>query len=269
MAALGLNARDNLFGPGCRANATVGRAVMLTLRNVCAAVPVSGFDRATLGHPGKYTYCIAEDEANSPWEPLHAARGLPAEVDAASVFAAEAPRQVYNEYSPTPEGILDSIAATIADPGNLIRVNLGEYVVVIGGQHRGVLAAAGWSRADVQRYLHERARLTGAEVRRAGKLPWPWDGGWTPADDELLMTLAAGPESIHVIAAGSLAGGFSAGISPYGGKTSTLVTKPIGVCIDCRDSQGPALAPSRRESGSGGESLAQGGRMTTGAGHGD
>jgi hypothetical protein len=227
VAALGLNARDNLFGPGNRANATIGRAVMLTLRNVAAMVPVTGFDRATLGHPGKYTYCIAEDETGALANLLHEGRRLRAEESAVSVFAGEAPRQVFNENSRTPEGVLDSVAATIADPGNLVRANLGEYIIVLGGQHREIIARAGWTRTGIQYYLYRHAQLSGAAIRQAGKRPWPFEGEW-PSDQEW-FPLVAGAESLHLVAAGSHTGGISAVVSPYGGKTSKLVTRRIQI----------------------------------------
>src|SRR5688500_8804302 len=68
--AIGMNAGGNAFGPGNRANATIGRAVNLTLRNAAGARP-GEIDMATLGQPGKYTFCFAENEAQSPWPPLH------------------------------------------------------------------------------------------------------------------------------------------------------------------------------------------------------
>ena len=72
---LNINARNNLFGPGNRANATIGRAIRLILMNACAAIP-GVFDRSVIGHPGKYTYCIAEAETETHWTPLHVERGF-------------------------------------------------------------------------------------------------------------------------------------------------------------------------------------------------
>ena len=100
---LGMNCEDNLFGPGWRANATIGRAVRLVMRNVIGTLP-GLLDRGTLGHPGKYTYVIAENEAESPWTPLHVERGFRADQSAVTVMSAEAPRQFYNQLSSTPEG---------------------------------------------------------------------------------------------------------------------------------------------------------------------
>ena len=87
---LNINARNNLFGPGNRANATIGRAVRLILMNACAAIP-GVFDRSVIGHPGKYTYCIAEAEGETHWTPLHVERGFQAEQSTVTVFAGESP----------------------------------------------------------------------------------------------------------------------------------------------------------------------------------
>src|SRR3989441_6597759 len=86
--ALDINAGDNLFGPGWRANATIGRAVRLVMRNVCGSRPGT-LDRGTLGHPGKLSYVIAENEAESPWTPLHVERGFRPEQSTVTVMAAE------------------------------------------------------------------------------------------------------------------------------------------------------------------------------------
>ena len=111
----GLNSGVSLFGPGHRANAAIGRAVRLVIGNVTGAAP-GVLDKATLGHAGKYTWCIAEAEETSPWEPLHVEpweplhveRGLPADQGAVTVFAGLSPIQVSNGESDRPEEILDS-----------------------------------------------------------------------------------------------------------------------------------------------------------------
>src|SRR5258708_17734966 len=98
---LDVHAGDNLFGPGWRANATIGRAVRLVMRNVCGSVPGT-LDRGTLGHPGKLSYVIAENEADSPSTPLHVERGFRAEQSTVTVIAADPPPQVYNQPPNTP-----------------------------------------------------------------------------------------------------------------------------------------------------------------------
>jgi hypothetical protein len=108
--ALGMNATHGVLGTGNRANATIGRAIRLVLINVLGCI--SGqIDRATLGHPGKFTFCLAEDEEDSPWIPLAQERGVPIGASGVTVMAAEAPRQVMNEWTQDPEEIAETIAA--------------------------------------------------------------------------------------------------------------------------------------------------------------
>ena len=117
--ALDVNAGDNLFGPGWRANLTIGRAVRLVMRNVCGSRPGT-LDRGTLGHPGKLSYVIAENEAESPWPPLHVERGFRPDQSAVTVMAAAGPRQFYNQLSNTAEGVLTTLADDMRISGNLM-----------------------------------------------------------------------------------------------------------------------------------------------------
>ena len=219
-AALGLNSGVNIFGPGNRANATIGRAVRLVLMNCFGAQP-GLLDKATVGHPGKYTYCIAEDEAGSPWEPLHVARGLAPEQSAVTVFAAEGPHQVYNESATTPERLLDTYAASLRDAGNLSGPRAGEYLVLIVPQHYRYIGAAGWTRGQVQGYLFEQARVTAADLERAGKAARRMEPG------EAAPVVAA-PDDFLVMAGGGSAGGMAAIVPPWLGKSSRAVTRAIG-----------------------------------------
>lgn len=219
VADLGINSGVNLFGAGNRANATIGRAVRLVLMNCFGAQP-GLLDKATIGHPGKYSYCIAEDEAGSPWEPLHAARGLPAAQSAVTVFAAEGPHQVFNESAQQPEDLLAGYAVALANPAGMMAAAPGEYAVVIPPQHYRYLAAAGWSRQRVQQFLFERARVTADEFVRAGK-PAGRLAEHGPAP------VVAQPGDFHVLAAGGSAGGMGCIIPPWAGKSSRAVTRPL------------------------------------------
>jgi len=107
-AKLGFNSGDNLFGPGWRANATTGRAVRLVMRNAIGTLP-GALDRGTVAHPGKYSYVIAENEAESPWAPFHVERGFKAEHSVVTCMAAEGPHQFYNQLSSTAKGVLTSL----------------------------------------------------------------------------------------------------------------------------------------------------------------
>src|SRR5207244_2630691 len=101
-------------------------------------------DRSTQGHPGKYTYCIAELEEDSPWPPLHVDRGLPREASAVTVFAAEGPHNVLSHYGETADAIVVAIADTMACLGSF---SPGESFVGAGGGAGGHSAfIPSWSR---------------------------------------------------------------------------------------------------------------------------
>ena len=116
---LDINAGDNLFGPGWRANLAIGRAVRLVMRNVCGSMP-GLLDRGTVGHPGKLSYVIAENEAESPWTPLHVERGFRPEQSTVTVMAAEGPHQFYNQLSSNAEGVLTTLADNMRISGNVM-----------------------------------------------------------------------------------------------------------------------------------------------------
>jgi hypothetical protein len=218
---LDINCGDNLFGPGWRANATIGRAVRLIMRNVIGTLP-GRLDRSTLGHPGKYTYCIAENEADSPWPPLHVERGYRPEQSTVTLFAALAPHQVYNQLSRTAEGVLTTIADNMRLSGGV--TGQPQYVVVIAGEHMRVIADDGWSKADIQRFLFEHTQNSVAHLKRTHRLPGPVQAG----DETAMRPLVETPEDVIVVAAGGRAGAFSAFIPGWGGKNaSQSVTREI------------------------------------------
>ncbi|MCE3000963.1 MAG: thioredoxin, partial [Betaproteobacteria bacterium] len=107
---LNINSGDNVFGQGWRANATIGRAIRLVMQNVIGTTP-GVLDRSSLGHPGKYTFCIAENEVDSPWPPFHTTRGFKPEHNAVTIFAALGVHQYSNGLSATPEGVLTTACA--------------------------------------------------------------------------------------------------------------------------------------------------------------
>src|SRR5262249_58181289 len=101
---IGMNARGNALGQGNRANATVGRALELVIRNVGGGRPQE-VDRATLGNPGKYTYCFPEDEEGTSWEPLSVMRGVPRGVSAVTVFAGYGLQGIVDQKSRDPDSL--------------------------------------------------------------------------------------------------------------------------------------------------------------------
>jgi len=155
---LGINSGHNAFGPGVQSNATIGRAIRLALLNIGGAIPGSG-DMSTFGAPSKYSYCVAENEAASPWAPLHVERGFPAEASTVTVVGAECPHNINDHESLTAEGILTTIAGTVAITGTNDVFYKAEPVVVMSPEHAGTVAAGGFSKADAKRFLFEHARL--------------------------------------------------------------------------------------------------------------
>lgn len=234
-AQIGLNAGGNVFGPGYRANATIGRAIRLILLNVLDAQP-GVLDQSTMGHPGKYSYCIAEDEEGTGWAPLHAERGVPAAASAVTVMAAEAPHYVRNAFANTPERLLDGVADVLAH-GSYTR---GAYAIVVSPEHRAVLERAGWSKADVRAYLVEHARRSMAALKHAGYLR----GEIADGDDQRYPPMVE-ESDLLVVAAGGAGGTFSAVVPPWvAGRSSVPITRAIAECPECEVAPDAAGAPA-------------------------
>jgi len=155
---LGINGGGNALGQGHRANAVIGRALRLVLQNVGGARP-GREDRATQGHPGKYSYCVAENEAASPWESLSVERGFAREISTVTVCASEAPHNINDHGSSTPEGILTTVAGSVATVGTNNIYLGGEPLVILGPEHAATVAGGGWSKSDFKRALWERAQV--------------------------------------------------------------------------------------------------------------
>ena len=223
---LGMDGTFNALGNSDRASAVVGRTVRLCLINLFDVRP-GGIDRSTLGHPGKFSFCLAEDEEGSPWESLAAARGIPDAASAVTVMAAGAPRQIMNEWTADPEEILETFAAEMRANMRQYSIWPGHYAVVMPPQLRDHLAAAGWSRADVCARLFERARIFRREWADVGK------GQVVGGHGEREYRALPDPDHLLLIAAGGPAGGFGAVIPPWLGDKSRAVTLAIGTCLDC------------------------------------
>jgi hypothetical protein len=218
---LDINAGDNLFGPGWRANLTIGRAVRLIMRNVCGSMP-GLLDRGTLGHPGKLSYVIAENEVESPWTPLHVERGFRPEQSAVTVVAADAPHQFYNQLSSTAEGVLTTLADDMRISGNVM--GQAYYAVVLAGEHMRTIAKDGWTKKEIRTFLFEHTRNSHAHLKRTGRM----SGTIQPGDETALRSLVISPDHILVVAAGGRAGAFSCYIPGWGSaRNSQAVTKEV------------------------------------------
>ena len=155
---IGINCGSNVFGQGFRANATIGRAVRLVMINIGQGIP-GKTDMATFGTPCKFTYCAGENEEKSPWEPYHVEHGMAATDSAVMVHAGEAPHNMQDHASATPDELLMTIAGTMNTLGCNNVGLCGEMMLVLGPEHARILANHGMSKNDIRGELHRRMRL--------------------------------------------------------------------------------------------------------------
>ncbi len=155
---LGFSNEAGCMGPGWRANATVGRALRLVLINVGGGTP-GLMDRATHGQPGKFTFCFAENEPESPWEPLHVERGYRAEDSTVTAIAAAGTLNILDQGSTDAEGLLLSLAGALAAMGSNNLYLGGDPALVLSPEHAATLASGGYSKAALKEALFERARV--------------------------------------------------------------------------------------------------------------
>ena len=166
---LGAAGAFNALGNSNSATAAIGRAIRLALINILEVRP-GGIDRSTLGHPGKFSYCVAEDEEDSAWQPLPVRRrGCRAEVSAVTVMAGGAPRQIMNEWTTAPEEILETFAAEMRANMRHYSIWGGNYALIIPRQLREHLQAAGWSKADIATFIHASRASASARMGRRGQ----------------------------------------------------------------------------------------------------
>ena len=223
---LGMSGTFNALGSSDRATAVIGRTVRLVLCNLLDVRP-GQIDRATLGHPGKLSYCLAEDEEASPWPSLAEDRGIPKEASAVTVMAALGPRQFMNEWTTAPEEILNTYCSEIKGNMRGYSIYPGNYAIVMPPQLRQHFKDAGWTRQDIKQYVFENARIFRREWADVGK------GNVVGRRGDQEYPALPDPDHLLLIAAGGPAGGFGSIIPPWLGHKSKAVTVAIGACLDC------------------------------------
>ena len=222
---LEVNGAYNAFGQGSQANAAIGRAIRLVLTNIGGASP-GALDRSTMGSPAKYALCFAENDEASPWPSYHEELGLDPSDSHVTVFGVEGPHNVNDHFGRTGEEILLTIAGTLASPGANNFYLAGQPVVVIGPEHAEVIAADGFSKMDVKRFLSERAVVprhvvSDAMVEElAVRLPHHLLG--TRGDDG--VRFVTDPDQLIVLVAGG-AGRHSAVLPTFGGSTHAVTRR--------------------------------------------
>jgi hypothetical protein len=220
--ALGLNAGMGALGPGFRANLTIGRAVRLVVQLTGGGVP-GGLDRATLGHQGKISFCLAEDEEASPWQPLGVERGFPAGASTVTLVAGDAPLSVSDHRSKTPRELAATIGWAAAATWSPFWWPLdATSLFVLGREHVQLFAEAGWSKADVREAIYDQVRRPAGELRHGETTPLVQS-----AEPETLIPKWDDPERIMIVVAGGEAGRFSAVCGPSLGMGATPITREV------------------------------------------
>ena len=157
---LGLNTGPNALGPGTRANACIGRALQFALRTIGGAEPGRN-DKATMGQPGKFTLCCAENTLASPWEPLHVSRGFLAQQSTVTVVGAVGTVEVVDAENANAEGVLTTMARSMTIAGNLGRDDLlgsGEPLLLVAPEHAEIIGRT-HTRRQAQAFLLQHAKL--------------------------------------------------------------------------------------------------------------
>jgi hypothetical protein len=220
---LGMNHGSNCFGQGWRPNATIGRAMRLILLNIGGGTPGEG-DRATHGTPAKYSYCAAETEAANPWQPLHVERGFALEDSTVTMVGGEGPHNINDHASVHGEGLLTTVAMSMRQLGsNNMSGGGGEPMVVFGPEHADQIAADGYTKDDVKRFLWEHSRFPvrdAAEEWRRQRL----GGSGAGEQEREWLPVATHWSRINVIVAGG-PGKHSCWIPTFGGSTETVMRR--------------------------------------------
>jgi hypothetical protein len=183
-------------------------------------------DRATHGHPGKYSFCIAENEKKTPWDPFHVGRGYDAEESTVTVMGVEAPHEINDHVHGSATGLLNVISDVFATVGNNnSHISDGEICLVVGPEHADSIASDGWSREDVQWYLYDQARNSVADLEDADIVEnYSYHKRFFSVSRDGTVPLVEEPSDVLVLVAGG-AGKHSMALHSFGG--TRAVTKPI------------------------------------------
>jgi hypothetical protein len=222
---IGMNSGVNALGQGNRANATIGRALQLIVRNVGGGIP-GGIDRATLGNPGKYTFCFCEDESDAEWPSLSMDRGYTREDSVVNLFAGSGVQPFVDQQSRQPESLAKNLANSLRSVANTRSFGMADAIIVISPEHRRVLRECGWTKPNLKQALYDELKTPGADIIR-GK-----DGiaEGMPEKFKDIMLNKFRDDGLHIVGAGGKAGMFSAIISGWvasGEKGSQMVSQQI------------------------------------------
>jgi hypothetical protein len=216
-----------VFGSGFRANATIGRAIRLTAINAFGLRPRQ-LDQATQGTLAKYSACIAENEEDSPWPPLHVDHGFDPADSTVTAMVIRSFMHIEARHTTAPEKLAMDFVTSIRRTGVLVHSSINTCIV-LGPEHAHVFDRAGWGKAEIQRFLYEHATISSADLAAAGKDGVSRHTRWRlPADhpdalpteendvDADPLRVLNSPAAVLVIVAGANNAGVSAVIEPFG-----------------------------------------------------
>ena len=223
---LGVNSGNNCLGQGNWANETLGRALRLILQNIGGALP-GEMDRATQGQPGKYSFCCAENEEASPWEPLHVERGFARECSTVTVVPPLGTWNM-NTHAKDAQDMLRVFADIMAFPGGSDYVyGGGAPWLVLSPEHAQILKGEGLSKADVKRRLWEQSKLAATRLS-AKDFSRTQNGRRSELGDigrDSMLPISPRPECIGIIVAGGP--GTHSVYMPGSGYTQAAITREV------------------------------------------
>ena len=225
---IGMNSKGNALGQGNRANAAIGRALQLVIRNIGGGRPQE-VDRATLGNPGKYTYCFAEDEEGSSWEPLAVERGVQPGRSAVTVFAGFGLQGIVDQKSRDPESLSRSFAGSLKAIHNVKSAPSCDALLVVCPEHHRTFKDAGWTKARLYEELYRLCEIPGDELVAGAQ--GMAEGGPPSLAGKTVNKFR--PGGLMIVRAGGDAGMFSGiigGWSAGGPRGSLPVTREVKSC---------------------------------------
>jgi hypothetical protein len=224
---LGINGDAGCFGPGHRANAAIGRALRLVIRNLGGLVP-GDMDKATLATPARYSFCFAENEERSPWPPRQVELGYPAEASIVTVAGIRGVHIVMENTVPTGTEVLRTLVRSMMGVGisNYYQIGTGaQMVLVLCPEHAADIAKSGFSKVDIREFVYQNARMPISrlkDIAHYGNRNWP---RWIDeTNQDTLVPIVRSADDIVIVVAGG-DGRHSAWLAGWG--VTRVVTEEI------------------------------------------
>jgi len=218
-----MNWGGNCLGQGNRANATIGRALQLIIRNVGGGRP-GEIDRSVFGNPGKYTYCFAEDETDEDWVPLHVARGCKPGSNAVTLNHGHGTYAITDHRARTAEELARSMAMQLVNEGHPKLCQAANVILAISPEHYAVFSKSGWGRKNIEEALHEYTTRPGKDMIRGAH---GVAEGIYPGRAEEMVPKFWRDHGLLVVRAGGVGGQMSAIISGWTGGRNHDEIQPV------------------------------------------